>query len=287
MAFGLYKKESSQRNGRPVYKQLGSYHEHYLYNEYWRGRDSWVLKMKHEDSPHLRSKSDRDIFPPTNWTVFAWNRKMENGMASWIPDNQLKIVTGAEVTKYKPCQRVTISFDGTPPKGIEDALGNYLPTNSYRNGRTVFRHQDDQNLVLKVVVKNWRVDNGYGQLLIQSNAAGDMNPASDRNNQCNSCGQGGQKMMSWKYMDNVYDNEYYDEDDWIESNKIKMSCLSTEREESIDGAGDVLEAEDSKNIGNHETEESSTGNEESGDWANVEKSELKSGKSIDGTRNKE
>ena len=282
----MFKKESSLKNRKPVFKQIGGSISLYNDGEYWVLREV----EKPEEPLYLRAKSDKDTFPPTNWTVHAWKRGyniLKN--SSWIPDNHVKIVTGAEVTKYKPCQRVTISFDGTPPKGIEDALGNYLPTNKYSNGRTVFRHQDDHfhDFILRMVVNNWQVENGHGQVFIQSNAAGDMNPASDRNNQCNSCGNGGQKMKSWKYMDNIYENEYYDEDDWIESNKIKISCLSTEREESIDGAGEVLEAEDSKNIGNHETEESSTGNEESGDWANVEKSESESSKSIEGTRNKE
>ena len=41
-----------------------------------------------------------------------------------IPDNEMKIVTGAEVTKYKPCQQVTIRYDGIPKmKRIERALG--------------------------------------------------------------------------------------------------------------------------------------------------------------------
>ena len=43
-------------------------------------------------------------FPPTKWTVWNFQKK-------WIPDDKVKIATGEEVTKYKPCQKVNISFD--------------------------------------------------------------------------------------------------------------------------------------------------------------------------------
>ena len=268
----MFKKESSLKNRKPVFKQIGGSISLYNDGEYWVLREV----EKPEEPFYLRANSDKDTFPPTNWTVHAWKRGydiLKN--SSWIPDDHVKIVTGAEVTKYKPCQRVTISFDGTPPKGIEDALGNYLPTKKYSNGRNVFRHQDNQNFELMVVVKNWQVDNGLGQFFIQSNAAGDMNPASDRNNQCNSCGQGGQKMMSWKYIDEDADFDTYDMYDWIESDKIKVSCSNVEEDESNDRADEVSKAEDGKNIVSSETEESSTGNEGSGDWINVEKAEAK------------
>ena len=280
VALGLYKKESSQRNGRPVYKQLLQHTINYSYSEYYLYYDGeyWVLETKENEEfvvvnedPPLWSKSDKDIFPPTNWTVWVWK-------GSWLPDNQLRIVTGAEVTNYKPCQRVTISFDGTPPKIIEDAFGDYLPTNEYIRGRTLFRHQDNQNVTLHVDAhyNNWLVaeeDEVEGssevQSLLHSLAAGDMNPASDRNSQCISrCFKGGLKLKpnSWFYRES--------EDDWNESDKIKVSCSSTKEDESSDGNDESKsKIESSKNIESSETEERSTGKEESGNWTNVEVSE--------------
>ena len=56
-------------------------------------------------------------------------------------------MTGAEVTKYKPCQKVTITFDGTPPmKRIKNILGDFLPSDDYLNGRTVFKHKNNPKI---------------------------------------------------------------------------------------------------------------------------------------------
>ena len=75
------------------------------------------------------------------------------------------------------------------------------------------------------------------------------------------------KPNSWFYRES--------EDDWNESDKIKVSCSSTKEDESSDGNDDIGESkiESSKNIESSETEERSTGKEESGNWTNVEVSE--------------
>ena len=255
VALGLYKKESSQRNGRPVYKQLLQHTINYSYSEYYLYYDGeyWVLETKENEEfvvvnedPPLWSKSDKDIFPPTNWTVWVWK-------GTWLPDNQLRIVTGAEVTNYKPCQRVTISFDGTPPKIIEDAFGDYLPTNEYLHGRTVFKNQEKNATLYVSSHYNWLVvaeneveGSSEVQYLIHSWAAGDMNPASDRNSQCISrCVKGGWKSKSWWHRVDEEDEEMREKSD-----KIKVSCPSAKEDESSDGNDHVGEAkiESSKNV---------------------------------------
>ena len=63
---------------------------------------------------------------------------------------------------------------------------------------------------------------------LQSAAAGDMNPASERNNHCKDCGWQGEEMTSWAYERNGEDKLM------IQSDKIKVSCENIEEEEDDD-----------------------------------------------------
>ena len=108
--FGLYEKQNKTR-----YKQMegGRFRRFFHFHErQWKITDETL-------TPNFEIRSYVDPpFPPTKWTVFNHHDDMS------IPDNDIKIVTGAEATEYKPCQRVTINFDGTPPmKSIKTALG--------------------------------------------------------------------------------------------------------------------------------------------------------------------
>ena len=108
--FGLYEKHN-----KTYYRQIGGTGSFYFDNAFgdWKMTNDILFLDEGVDST-----GTGDIFPPTNWTVNT--RDMDWG----IPDNDIKIVTGAEVTKYKPCQQVTIRYDGIPKmKRIERALG--------------------------------------------------------------------------------------------------------------------------------------------------------------------
>ena len=232
----------------------------------------WVLKTKNNfGDPRVRSKSDKDIFPPTKWTVWVWNKEDKG---SWLPDNQVKIVTGSELTKYKPCQKVTISFDGTPPKIIDDAFGDYLPTNEYLHGRTVFKNQEKNATLYVSSHYNWLVvaeneveGSSEVQYLIHSWAAGDMNPASDRNSQCISrCVKGGWESKSWWHRVNEEDETMREKSD-----RIKVSCQGTKEDESSDGNDHDGESkiESSKNIDNSGNGSNVEGSN-SENWINIE-----------------
>ena len=111
--FGLYGKHNKTN-----YKQIGGdlFGQIFYFDEgHWRITDDSI-----DTAFEIYSESIGDTFPPTKWTVYTYNNDMV------IPDNDLKIVTGAEVTEYKPCHKVTINFDGTlqmKAKGIKKALG--------------------------------------------------------------------------------------------------------------------------------------------------------------------
>ena len=193
---------------------MGGDHHFYHNGTHWR-----IDKYGDKKLLGLSSYSDKNTFPPTNWTV--WDKFEQK----WIPDDDIKIMTGAEIIKY-PCQKVVISFDPYDKdfnKIHKDTFGNYTPTNAFQYGRPqyVSQNQDDELFVF-----------GFGQWetyrsRISSAAAGDMNPASQRNKWCNKCSYHiGDKLTSWTYEDDEYDR--------IPSDKIKVSCENMEE----DGFGD-------------------------------------------------
>ena len=67
---------------------------------------------------------------------------------------------------------------------------------------------------------------------LTSAAAGDMNPASERNSYCKDCAWRGAEMTSWAYSKDGNDL-------MIQSDKIKVSCENIEE----DGSGDWHNAE--------------------------------------------
>ena len=186
--------------------------------------EQWSINDQLNDKIHgLKSNSSRNIFPPTNWTV--WNKDEKK----WIPANVIKIVTDG---KYEPCKKIAISLNGTPSRNIiKKALGDYLPTNEYANGRTVFKQKKNPKLKLQVDVRYdaWVVLDGADVPILRSAAAGDMNPASERNNHCKTCSTNSGKMSSWAYFIGPRYNETL-----IEVDKIKVSC---ENEDELHGIG--------------------------------------------------
>ena len=64
-------------------------------------------------------------------------------------------------------------------------------------------------------------DSSDGVPILRSAAAGDMNPASERNNHCESCGDDGGKMSSWAY---VTDGNGNNNETFKEMKKIKVLC---------------------------------------------------------------
>ena len=108
--FGLYEKQN-----KTSYKQMGGV----LFSRFFHF-DERQLKITDEIlTPNFEIRSYVDPpFPPTKWTVFNHHDDFS------IRDNDIKIVTGAEATEYKPCQKVTIDYIGTPQmKSIKKALG--------------------------------------------------------------------------------------------------------------------------------------------------------------------
>ena len=112
--FGLYEKQNNT-----TYKQMGGVRFRRFFHFDDNGHFGQWKITDETLTPNFEIRSYIDPpFPPTKWTVFNHHDDMS------IPDNDIKIVTGAEATEYKPCQRVTINFEGTPPmKSIKTALG--------------------------------------------------------------------------------------------------------------------------------------------------------------------
>ena len=86
---------------------------------------------------------------------------------------------------------------------------------------------------------------------LQSAAAGDMNPASERNSHCKHCGLHDEERTSWAY--EIERNGV----EMIQSDKIKVSCENIEEEEDDDDeeedvSGDWKDVEEStkENSGN-------------------------------------
>ena len=83
----------------------------------------------------------------------------------------------------------------------------------------------------------WVVANNR-DIFLHSAAAGDMNPASERNNHCKGCSDDGGKMSSWAY---VTDSETS-----IALDKIKVSCENdeefSESSNMVDHSGDSDES---------------------------------------------
>ena len=114
---------------------------------------------------------------------------------------------------YKPCQKVIISFD---PKHKDFSkipkkhFGNYTPIkDSYLYGRILFQKENGNIHLFVDESSRWTT----GSDKLTSAAAGDMNPASERNSYCKDCAWRGAEMTSWSYSK--------DGDDMIQSDKIK------------------------------------------------------------------
>ena len=188
----------------------------------------------------LISNSDISTFPPTNWSVWYGQK--------WIPDDKVKIATGDEVTKFKPCQKIVISFDKKHKdfsKIHKEHLGNYTPImDSYSYGRPKF--QNENTKIQLSVNYNGQWATTYTDGSLKSVAAGDMNPASERNSQCKGC-----NMTAWVI---VYETDASDSMEWLQSDKLKVSCEENIDEEVSGDWHDVEESE-KENTGTEETEE--------------------------------
>ena len=93
----------------------------------------------------------------------------------------------------------------------------------------MFKHKDNPKILL-IVSSWWMVQGAWtvmtkGQCFLHSASAGDMNPASERNNHCERCDEGNEEMSSWAYVTGA-DYGYCGGSNAtsIELDKIKVFC---------------------------------------------------------------
>ena len=144
----------------------------------------------------------------------------------------------------------------------------------------MFKHKDNPEILLLVHSRYnvWTVIEVGGQrdrdplCILHSAAAGDMNPASQRNNHCKKCGEGSEEMSSWAYV--TGDMLCYGKNSTsIESDKIKVFCENDEIHslEETTNEDDITDLDTSKN--SEETsglvDQSRDSDESSGEWNNI------------------
>ena len=115
---------------------------------------------------------------------------------------------------------------------------------SYSYGRPKF--QNENTKIQLSVNYNGQWATTYTDGSLKSVAAGDMNPASERNSQCKGC-----NMTAWVI---VYETDASDSMEWLQSDKLKVSCEENIDEEVSGDWHDVEESE-KENTGTEETEE--------------------------------
>ena len=158
-------------------------------------------------------------------------------------------------------------------------LGIYLPTKYYSHGRTMFEHKDDPEILL-VVSRMWMVHGVWtvltkGRCFLHSAAAGDMNPASERNNHCEKCGwvSGSEEMSSWAYFPD--DMSCSDENRTsIQSDKIKVVCENGDESGAINKLHNLEESTNVVEISDLDeasgsVDQSRNSDESSGEWNSI------------------
>ena len=159
------------------------------------------------------------------------------------------------------------------------SLGTYLPTNNYVYGRTMFKHKDNPKILL-IVSSWWMVQGAWtvmtkGQCFLHSASAGDMNPASERNNHCEKCGwvSGSEEMSSWAYFPD--DMPCYDRNRTsIVSKKIKVICEKGDESGPIHELQNLEESTNAVEISNSDetsgsVDQTTNSDESSGEWNSI------------------
>ena len=232
--FGLFKIWVAPKDGIKKtlgWRQCGGNHDLFYNGTHWKIESWGTGELGGENG--LASNCNKSIFPPKNWSV--WNGK------KWISDDKVKIVTGDEVTKYKFCNKVMISFDKKHKdfsKIPKEHLGTYtLMKDSCSYGRPKYQNENMKIQLGVISDGQWATTDGE----LRSAAAGDMNPASERNSQCKGC-----NVPSWSF----YNGTNGEKIGGIQSDKLKVSCEENIDEDVSDDWHEIEESE-KENNGNH------------------------------------